>query len=262
MIAEVGRWVTEQGRSLVHWLEFFGSTVRSLGRLAWSRRWPPGVRFSAALREAGVETLPVVALFAVASGGVLTLLASQQLDKLGAPALAPRLVGIVILRELGALMTGIAVAGRVAAAYAAEVALAVTGGEAEALREAGVEPLDALVAPRVLALTLMAPLLVAYANALAMLGGAAMGTGLSGLGAGQHLATSVSALTLKHAIAGLTKGAVFGFVAAVAGCRQGLRSGKSAAAVGRTVRDAVVSAVVAVALADVVLTFVFKWVRL
>jgi phospholipid/cholesterol/gamma-HCH transport system permease protein len=258
----LGHWVIERGRSAVRGLDFLGSTALGIARLVRGRTRHPGVRFGAALQEAGVETLPVVALFAVASGAVLTLLATQQLEKLGFPALAPRLVGIVILRELSALMVGIAVAGRVASAYAAEVALSVASGEANGLRESGLEPVDVLVAPRVLALTLMAPLLVAYANALAVLGGTAVGTGLSGLGLRSQIDALLSALTVKHAVAGLVKGLVFGFVAAAAGCFRGLHSGTSPAAVGRTVRKAVVSAVVAVALADLALTLVFKWIRL
>jgi hypothetical protein len=108
----LGHWVIERGRSAVHGLDFLGATALGITRLLRGRTRHPGVHFGAALQEAGVETLPVVALFAVASGAVLTLLATQQLEKLGFPALAPRLVGIVILRELGALMVGIAVAGR------------------------------------------------------------------------------------------------------------------------------------------------------
>ena len=107
----LGHWVIERGCSLVHGLDFLGSTVVGIARLLRGRTRDPGVRFGAALQEAGVETLPVVAVFAVASGAVLTLLATQQLEKLGFPGLAPRLVGIVILRELSALMVGIAVAG-------------------------------------------------------------------------------------------------------------------------------------------------------
>ncbi len=261
-LTALGAWVIARGQSAVHGLDFLGATALGMVRLLRGRTRHPSVRFGAAAQEAGVETLPVVALFAVASGAVLTLLAMQQLDKLGVPALAPRLVGIVILREIGALMVGIAVAGRVASAYAAEVALAMASGEAKGLRESGVDPVDVLVAPRVLALTLMAPLLVAYANALAVLGGLAVGPGFAGVGAREHLASTLSALTLKHAVAGLVKGMVFGFVAGAAGCFRGLHSGPGPAAVGRTVRKAVVSAVVAVALADLVLTFVFKWARL
>jgi phospholipid/cholesterol/gamma-HCH transport system permease protein len=261
-IVALGHWVIERGRSALHGFDFLGATALGVVRLLRGRTRHPAVHFGAAAQEAGVETLPVVALFALASGAVLTLLAAQQLDKLGVPALAPRLVGIVVLREIGALMVGIAVAGRVASAYAAEVALSVASGEAKAMRESGREPVDVLVAPRVLALTLMAPLLVAYANGLAVVGGLAVGPGLAGVGAREHLASTLSALTVKHAVAGLVKGMVFGFVAAAAGCFHGLHSGTSAAAVGRAVRKAVVSAVVAVALADLVLTFVFKWVRL
>jgi len=263
MITAVGRFVIACVRDITDWLDFVGTTAVGIARLATRRPARAGARFVRALQEAGVDTLPVVALFALASGAVLTLLAAQQLDKLGVPTLAPRLVGIVILRELGPLMTGIAVAGRVAAAYAAEIALAMASAEVAEQRESRVDPVSDLVAPRVLALTLMAPLLVAYADALAVLGGTAVASGLvEGVPAREHLAAMLSALTTKHAVAGLVKGAVFGFVAAAAGCRHGLRSGTGAAGVGRAVRDAVVSAVVAVAVADLVLTFVFKWIRL
>ena len=221
-----------------------------------------GLGFTEALQRAGVETLPILALVAFASGAVLSLLATEQLGKLGAALLAPNLVAIVILRELGALTTGIALAGRLGSGLAAEIATMVAGREVDALRTVGVSPFDFLVAPRVLALMLMGPLLVVYANALGLLGSLFVGVGMSDVPVGIQIESVYSALTLKHAIAGLAKGATFGGVVGMVGCYSGLRSGKTPGSVGKAVEAAVVRAVLGVVLADVALTLLFKWVRL
>lgn len=258
----VGRWVIREAHAVGDRVEFLGRTVIALGRLVLGRSSRFNLRLLSALQDAGVETLPVVALFAIASGSVLTLVTTQQLERLGVPLFTPTLVGTVVLRELGALMAGIAMAGRVASAFAAEVATAMTTGEGEELRSAGTDPVDVLVAPRVLALVLSGPLLVAYANALALLGATAVGAGLMGYPAQQYRDTILSALTFKHAVAGLVKGSVFGFVAGLAGCYHGFHSGRGSAAIGRTVRNAVVAAAVLVALTDMALAFIFRWIRL
>jgi phospholipid/cholesterol/gamma-HCH transport system permease protein len=171
-------------------------------------------------------------------------------------------VAIVILRELGALTTGIALAGRLGSGLAAELATMVAGKEVDALRAVGVSPFDFLVAPRVLALVLMGPLLVVYANGFGLLGGLFVSMSLNEIPVGIHLDSTYSALTLKHLIAGLVKGAAFGLVVGMAGCYYGLRSGKTPGSVGRTVETAVVRAVLGVVLVDAVLTLFFKWARL
>ena len=143
----VGLWALAWGRSLCDKLDFLGSTAPALGRMILGRTRRLGLGFTIALQEAGVGTLPILALIAFASGGILSLLATQQLDKFGASLLAPNLVAIVILRELGALTTGIALAGRLGSANAAELATMVAGEEVDALRTVGVDPFDFLVAP-------------------------------------------------------------------------------------------------------------------
>jgi phospholipid/cholesterol/gamma-HCH transport system permease protein len=255
----VGRYVMARGRALGRSVDFLGLTVIALFRLATGRSRASRRAFAVAFQESGVETLPIVAVMSAASGGVLSLLAAQQLDKLGAPVLAPKLTGIAILGELGALITGIAVAGRVASAYAAEIASRrATGADAPV----SVETFEALVMPRVFGLVLSVPLLVTYANTCAILGGTAVAAGLLGSTVRQHFDGMVSALTIALGVAGLVKGAVFGLVAALAGCYYGLHAETGPGGIGRAVRRAVVSAVVGVAVADVALTFVLKWVPL
>jgi len=258
----VGLWAIAWGRSLGDKLDFLGSTALALGRMLLGRTRRLGLGFTIALQEAGVGTLPVLALIAFASGGILALLATQQLDRFGALLLAPNLVAIVILRELGALTTGIALAGRLGSANAAELATMVAGEEVDALRTAGVDPFDLLVAPRVLALVLMGPLLVLYANALGLLGSLFVGVGLMDVPAALYLERTRAAMSLEPAIAGLVKGAAFGFVVGMGSCYHGLRRGRTPGAVGKAVQTAVVTAVLGVVVADAVLTLFFKWVRL
>jgi phospholipid/cholesterol/gamma-HCH transport system permease protein len=258
----VGLWALDWGRSLGDKLDFLGSTVPALGRMILGRTRRLGLGFTLALQEAGVGTLPILALIAFTSGGILSLLATQQLDKFGASLLAPNLVAIVILRELGALTTGIALAGRLGSANAAELATMVAGEEVDALRTVGVDPFDLLVAPRVLALVLMGPLLVLYANALGLLGSLFVGVGLMNVPAALHLERTRAAMSFEPAIAGLVKGGAFGFVVGMASCYYGLRRGRNPGAVGKAVQAAVVTAVLGVVVADAVLTLFFKRVRL
>jgi phospholipid/cholesterol/gamma-HCH transport system permease protein len=143
---------------------------------------------------------------------------------------------------------------------AAEIAVARASGEMAALRARGIHPADVVVAPRVLALVLAGPLLVAYADALALAGSGLYASLAMGRPGGLHLADVWSGLTLKHAVAALVKGAAFGFAVGFAGAHHGLRA-RGAADVGARVRDAVVSAVIGVGVAETLLIFVFKWIR-
>lgn len=266
--AGLGDWALGRGQDVRARLAFLGDTVLGVLRLLRRRSRHPTVDLAADLDRAGVGSLPVVAVFAVATGVALSLLATQQLERVGLPGLAPRLVGIVILREFAALMTGIALAGRVGSGFAVEIAHAVASGQAAELRTAGHSPHDVLVAPRVLALTLAGPLLVAYADAFALLAATITGvivtdiTWLSELTVRAHLETTTSALAIDHALAGLIKGAAFGFVVGVASAWHGMGAEAGPRGLGRAVRRAVVAAAASVAVTDLVLTFVFKWVRL
>jgi phospholipid/cholesterol/gamma-HCH transport system permease protein len=261
LVEEIGAWALEWGGSLDEKVRFVGATAVAVARalLGRARRLRP--RYLLRLREAGVETLPVVALMGFAIGAVLTLIAVGQFQKIGATGLVARLVAITVLREMGSLMVGIAVAGRMGSAVAAEIATMVANQEVDALRVIGVDPLDYLVAPRVLALAVAGVLLVIYANALALAGGLFAGVALAGLPAQEYLARSLEVLGYKHLLSGLVKGLAFGLATGLVACYHGLRSGRTPGAVGLTVRRAVVGAVVGVVLADAAITLVFKWVR-
>jgi phospholipid/cholesterol/gamma-HCH transport system permease protein len=254
-----GRRVMAGWASAQSQLDFLGATLLGLRRLVRGGSSEARVVFRSALQQAGLGSLPIVALMGWAAGFVLTLLGSKELGKIGVDVGVPRLVGVVILRELAGLITGVALAGRVASSFAAEIACANAGGDADALRARGLDPVDVQVAPRVLALLVAAPLLLGYTNVLAIVGSASY-SGASLAGAGERVASMLSALTLKHAVAGLAKAAAFGLVVGLCGCYCGQSCGGGSTAVGHAVRRAVVSAVIGIGVAELGLIFVFKWI--
>lgn len=257
-LVSLGTRLLARGASLGSQVDFLGATLLGVARLGRSCPLPARRRLVAALRDAGMGSLPIVALMGFVAGLVLTLLGSKELGKLGVETGIPRLVGVVVLREIGVLIVGIALAGRVASAFAAELAAANVNGETNELRRSGLDPLDVQVAPRVLALVLAAPLLLAYANTMAVAGSILYGAA-SLASAREHAMAMLSALTLKHTLAGLVKASTFGFVVACSGCYQGLRCSGTPLAAGRAVSRSVVVAVLGVGLAEVALIFAFKW---
>ena len=260
IVTSIGHWVLGHGTSVGRTVDFLGATLLGIGRLVRSRSPQARRRLVAALRDAGLGSLPIVTLMGFVAGFVLTLIGSKELGKLGVETGIPRLVGLVILREIGVLVVGVALAGRVASAYAAELAAANANGETEELRRSGLDPLDVQVAPRALALVLAAPVLLAYANTMAV--GGSLLHGAASLGSARdHADAMLSALTLKHTLAGFVKACAFGFAVACAGCYHGLRCSGTPDAIGRAVSRAVVAAVLGVGVAETALIFVFKWIR-
>jgi len=248
-----------RGRGALDPIAFVGATLIGIARLLRLRGAADRASLIAALQHYGVESLPIVGLIAFAGGAILTLLGMKELGKIGVDSLGPRVVGIVLLREIAPLIAGIALAGRVASSCAAEIALARAGDAVTPRGRAGQEAMDAVVAPRVLALLVAGPLLVAYADGLALVGSAAWAQLSWGRPGWPHLLEVWSGLTLKHAVAALSKGAGFGLVVGLVGCYQGLRAGE--ADIGARVRSAVAKAVIAVGLTETLLIFVFKWIR-
>jgi phospholipid/cholesterol/gamma-HCH transport system permease protein len=151
--AALGDWALGRGEDLRARLAFLGDLMLALGRLAKSRARRAEAEIAASLDRIGVGSLPIVAIFAVSTGVALSLLATQQLDRVGLPGLAPRLVAIVILRELAALMTGLALAGPVGAGLALEIAQGLGRLEGAQRQAVGHDLLERMVAPRILALT-------------------------------------------------------------------------------------------------------------
>src|SRR5262249_52337720 len=149
------------------------------------------------------------------------------------------------------------VAGRTGAAFAAELGSMRVSQELDALSTLGIPPTELLVAPRVLALTLMLPFLTVYADVVGLIGGGIVGVGMLGVTPELYVTQTLKAVAAMHFWGGLSKATVYGFLIAAAGCRQGLRAGSSAAAVGQAATRAVVTGMVLVIAACGVFAVVF-----
>ncbi|HEU0070724.1 MAG TPA: ABC transporter permease [Alphaproteobacteria bacterium] len=228
-------------------------------------RGRPGFRASDLLliiQDVGAKALPIVTLISILVGMILAFVGAVQLRQFGVEIYVANLVGIAMLREMGALMTAIIMAGRTGAAFAAELASMQANEEVDALSTFGFNAVDFLVLPRVIALVLMMPLLALYADILGILGGALIGTTLLGLDFSQYWAQTLRALNLTQLFIGLAKASVFGVIVALTGCQRGLFAGRSAAAVGLATTSAVVIAIVLIVVADGLFAVILDILRL
>jgi phospholipid/cholesterol/gamma-HCH transport system permease protein len=168
------------------------------------------------------------------------------------------LVTIGEVREVAALMAAVILSGRVGAAFAAQLGSMQANEEIDALRTLGLDPVEHLVLPRTIALTLMTPLLTVYAALVAMIAGMFVAVGIFRVEPLEYLVRSFNSLTLAHVSIGLLKATVYGLLVALAGCRQGLFAGRSAQAVGDATTAAVVQAIVWIVVAASALTVSFQ----
>ncbi len=202
------------------------------------------------IQQAGVDALPIVSLLSLLQGLTMAFLGAAQLKMFGAQVYVANLIGLSMAAEVGAVMTAIIMAGRTGAAYAAQIGTMQVNQEIDALKTMGLEPMDFLVLPRMLALILMMPLLYLYANLLGMLGGGLIAVTVLGMTGDQFANQLFHAVPLSVFVTGLIKSGVFGVLVALSGCMQGINCGRSAAAVGDATTSAVVTAIVAIIIAD------------
>ena len=181
----------------------------------------------------------------------------MQLKLFGAEIYVANAVAIGMTCEMGGLITGILMAGRTAASFAARLGTMQVNEEIDALLTMGFSPMDFLVLPRTLALLLMLPLLALYAMLMGILGGACVGVGLLGIAPAQYLHQTLDSLSLGSIRDGLVKVVAFALVIAVCGCRQGLRCGRSAEAVGGATTSAVVQSLVGLVVADSIISVLY-----
>ena len=196
--------------------------------------------------------LPIVALIALLVGVIIAFLGVVVLKRFGAGYYVSYLVGFGMLREMAALMTGIIIAGRTGAAFAAELGSMKITEEIDAYVTLGISPIEHLVLPRVLGLFVMMPLLTIYADVIGILGGMFVSAALLDLSFKQFLSGMLSAVTLGDALLGVFKGAIYGLVVGLAGCMKGLQGGSDAGAVGRSATAAVVLSITLIILANAV----------
>ncbi|MCI4660986.1 MAG: ABC transporter permease [Neomegalonema sp.] len=205
----------------------------------------------------GYNSLPVVGLTALFTGAVLALQIYLGGSRFNAGAVVPQIVAIGITRELGPVLAGLMVAGRVSAAIAAEIATMRVTEQIDALVTLSTNPFKYLIAPRLVAATLTMPILVAAADSIGIMGGYLVGTERLDFNAATYIRNTVEFLTQGDVASGLWKAAVFGFIIALMGCYHGYHSGRGAQGVGRATTQAVVSASVLILAANYILTELF-----
>lgn len=206
------------------------------------------------LQENGARALPIVSLVSALVGLILAFVGIIQLKLFGAQIYVADLVGISMVRFMGAIMTGIIMAGRTGAAFAAQLGTMEVNEETDALRTLGISPMEFLVLPRMLALTLMMPLLCLYANLMGILGGAVVAIGFYDINLMIFYRRTIQAVGLNDLGIGLFMSLIFGILVALAGCLRGMQCGRSASAVGDAATSAVVTAIVAIIVATAIIT--------
>jgi len=220
---------------------------------------PPfyGRMFLLAFIEFSYFSLPVVALTAVFSGAVIALQSYTGFSRFSAESAIPGVVVLSVVRELGPVLAGLMVAGRVGAAMAAELGTMRVTDQIDALGTLSTNPMKYLVAPRLLAGVLALPLLVAVADVIGVAGGFLVSTVKLGFNASSYLTNTFNILTTTDVVAGLVKAAVFGFLIALMGSYHGYNSRGGAQGVGSATTSAVVAASILILAFDYVLTELF-----
>jgi phospholipid/cholesterol/gamma-HCH transport system permease protein len=185
---------------------------------------------------------------------ILAFVAAIQLKMFGAQIYVADVVGIGVVRVMGAIMTGIIMSGRTGAAFAAQLGTMQVNEEIDALETLGFSPVEFLVLPRMVALMLMMPLLCVFSDLMGVLGGMIVGVGMLDLGVIEYVNESRHALSITQFLIGLFHSFVFGILVAVSGCLRGIQCERSASAVGYAATSAVVTGIVSIVVATAIIT--------
>lgn len=237
-------------------LDFLGEITVAFGRLIKGKAYFRRDELISILRRCGADAFALVSLISLLVGMILAFIGAIQLRLFGAQIYIANIVGIAMVRVMGAVMTGVLMSGRTGASFAAELGLMQTNEEIDALKTLGISPVEFLVMPRVLALVIMMPLLTVYADFMGILGGLIVGSGLLGLNPVEYWQHTQGAVKLNHLWVGLIHSFFFGIIVAVAGCLRGIKCARSAAAVGEATTSAVVSGITGIVIATAIITFI------
>jgi len=238
-------------------LEFLGELVLSFGRLFRGKATYLRSDLVQYIQEAGAEALPIVSLISFLIGMIFAFVGVMQLENFGAGIYTADLVAVAMVREMAPIMTAIIMAGRTGAAYAAQIGTMKVNEEVDALTTLGMDPIDFLVTPRVIALIIMLPMLTLYGSLMGILGGTFVGLSMLDVSIVQYATQTVNSVGLNSLLGGLFKSVVYGSLVAIAGCQQGLACGNSAMAVGESTTRAVVMGIVMIVVSASVLTVIY-----
>jgi len=253
-LTRVGDSTTVFFQSVADMLGFIGEAFVTFLKMFGGRTRFRGYDLVLLIRQCGADVLPIVTLISLLVGLILAFVGAVQLAMFGAQIFVANLVGIAMVRVLGAVMTGIIMAGRTGAAFAAQLGTMQVNEELDALEVLGISPMEFLVLPRMLALILMMPLLCLYADLMGVLGGLIVGVTMLDINVMEYYNQSISAVRLNDLFIGLFHSAVFGVLVALTGCLRGMQCGRSASAVGQATTSAVVTGIVSITVATAIIT--------
>jgi phospholipid/cholesterol/gamma-HCH transport system permease protein len=243
-------------------LSFIGETAIMLAYITvrpqrW--RWRPALHN---IQIAGFNALPIIGMTSFLLGIVVAYQGADQLRHYGANIFVVDLVGYSMLREFAPLITAIIIAGRSGSSYAAQIGTMVVTEEIDALRTIGIEPIDLLVIPKIIALLVALPLLTIFADGIGVLGGMVMANAQLGVGYHEFILRFSKAISLSQFLIGVGKAVVFSIAIAVIGCFQGFRTKGNADSVGRQTTRSVVQSIFIVIVLDAVFSIIFSILRL
>ena len=253
---QVGDAVIELRQDADNWLKFLGELVLGAFELAMGRarfRWRD---FWITMQKVGPDALPIVTLISFLVGLIVAFLGAVVLVRFGAEYYVSYLVGYGMLREMGALMVGIIMAGRTGAAFAAEIGSMRVNEEIDALDTLGINSVVFIVFPRMWALFLLMPLLVIFADIVGVLSGMMISNLLLDQAFPIFIKGFHEAVGLHDFLLGVTKGVFFGLIVAASGCLRGLQSGTSADSVGRAATSAVVTGITLIVACNTLIDYI------
>jgi phospholipid/cholesterol/gamma-HCH transport system permease protein len=257
-IERLGQSTIQAGRDIGDTVGFIGEAARAFALLFTRRARFRGSDLALLIQECGAEALPIVTVISLLMGLILAFVGAVQLAQFGADIYVANLVVIAMAREMAAVMTAIVLAGRTGAAFAAQIGAMQGNEEIDALQTLGISAMEFLVLPRMLALILMTPLLCIYANLMGVLGGLIVAMGMLDVSVNGYLLQTQGAASLGDFAIGIGKSAIFGIIVAVSGCLQGIKAGRSAAAVGQATTTAVVMGILFIIVADGIFAVLFN----
>ncbi len=256
-IALLGEWTVGLGHEALELLAYFGELCVVLYRLALNPRRIRLTSIVSHMQQVGIDAMPIVGLLAFLIGVVLTFISGDQLQKFGASIFIVNLIGIGVLRELGILITAIIVAGRSGSAFTAEIGTMQINQEVDAMRTIGLDPMEILVVPRIIALIVMLIPLGFFADIVEIAGGALMANLSLNVTFTQFVNQFQSVVSLQHLWVGMVKAPFFAFVIAMVGCFHGMQVSGSAESVGQQTTLSVVQAIFLVIALDAIFAVVF-----
>lgn len=249
-LERVGGVMSGMGEEVLETLGLLGESLVVLGRMVRNPRRIRWVSIVHVMEVAGLNALPIVAVLSFFLGMVVAYLGARILSDFGATVFVVDLVAFSVLREFGVLVTAILLAGRSGSAFTAEIGAMKTRQEIDAMRVLGIDPMDALVVPRVIAMLIMTPLLAFAAMMAGLFGGILVSWAALDISPAMFIGRMSETVPEQHFWVGISKAPAFALALSVIACKQGLSVGGDVASLGSRVTSSVVQAIFMVILMD------------